>query len=51
MKFRWNKWVNGPGGVRCPCCRRGDLKEAKRRHNRLLRRRQKQSLKAEVICE
>lgn len=33
------KWQAGPGGMKCGCCRCGTIREAKRGHNRVTRRR------------
>lgn len=41
------KAVSGPGGVSCPCCT-GYGKRSKRRHRQILRRIDKQDVKAIV---
>ena len=40
-----NKWVNGPAGINCPCCRTGNKHDAKRGDAQARRR----EGKAEVI--
>jgi len=42
-----NKWQDGPGGMRCPCCRMGSLRQAKRGHNRAERRRGRREIARE----
>lgn len=41
MKNRRNKWVCGPGGLYCPCCRKGSLQDAKVGFRRSERRKNK----------
>ena len=36
-----NKWVDGPAGINCPCCTRGNPSEIKVRSRRTLRRKMK----------
>lgn len=43
-----SKYVRGPGGIRCRCCRVGRIGEAKRGANRDYRRKVKQSLRDEL---
>lgn len=42
---RSSKWVCGPGGINCPCCRAGNKQDAKRGDAQARRR----EGKAEVI--
>lgn len=46
---RDSKWVAGPGGVRCSCCRRHSYSMAKRLHRRYLRRKDRQEAKGEPV--
>ncbi len=49
MKQPRTKHVFGPGGPKCRCCTQGDKKTALSRHNRVLRRKAKLTLKKEGI--
>lgn len=40
-----SKWIGGPGGVRCSCCRMGTKKQALSGTSRAYRRREKQILR------
>lgn len=42
------KAVAGPGGIGCPCCRRGSKHEVKVADRRIRRRTAKHQLKAEL---
>ena len=42
------KYVAGPGGFSCDCCRIGRKAEAKRNHSRIVRRRDRVALRVEV---
>ena len=42
------KAVNGPGGIKCPCCSAGGKGFSKRLNNRILRRRAAASIREEV---
>jgi hypothetical protein len=42
-----SKWVCGPGGIRCACCRRGSLRDAKRGHRRAVRHAAKREIETE----
>lgn len=39
-----SKYVCGPGGINCPCCRRGPKRYVKAKTNRLDRHRVRQTL-------
>ena len=42
MNKTYSKWVCGPGGIKCPCCRStSSVSKAKRLHRRTIRRKEK----------
>jgi hypothetical protein len=43
-----SKWICGPEGLRCPCCRKGTLRDAKRGAARAARRQGKKAAQEEA---
>lgn len=48
MKPTHPKIIIGPGGLHCPCCRCGTLKQSRVRLNRITRRIEKQKLQLKL---